>query len=153
MESDKRSLPLRIVAGIWRGLDRLRRLLHLILLLGFFLLLVVSSFGGRVFVPDTAALVIEPRGTLVDQLSGDPLERALAKIQGATLQETLVRDIIDALRGARDDERIKAVVLDLDGMTGAGLSKLQEVAAAERHLRRLLRARGEEHLGRPRLEP
>jgi protease-4 len=132
MDSDNRALPLRIVAGIWRGLDRLRRLLHLILLLGFFLLLVVSSFGGRVFVPDTAALVIAPRGTLVDQLSGDAFERALARIQGATLQETLVRDIVDALRGARDDERIKAVVLDLDEMTGAGLSKLQEIAAAIR---------------------
>jgi protease-4 len=132
MESEKRALPLRVVAGIWRGLDRLRRVLHLILLLGFFLLLVVSSFGGRVFVPATAALVIEPRGTLVDQLSGDALERALARVQGATLQETLVRDVIDALRGARDDERIKAVVLDLDGLTGAGLSKLQEIAEAIR---------------------
>jgi protease-4 len=132
MESEKRALPLRIVAGIWRGLDRLRRVLHLILLLGFFMLLVVSSVGGRVFVPATAALVIAPRGTLVDQLSGDALERALAKVQGAALQETLVRDVIDALRGARDDERIKAVVLDLDGLTGAGLSKLQEIAEAIR---------------------
>ena len=40
-----------------------------------------------------------------------------------------MRDVIDALRSARDDERIKAVVLDLDGLTGAGLSKLQEIAA------------------------
>jgi protease-4 len=132
MDSENRTLPLRIVAGIWRGLDRLRRVLHLILLLGFFLLLVISSFGDRVFVPAAAALVIAPRGTLVDQLSGDALERALARVQGATLQETLVRDVVDALRGARDDERIKAVVLDLDGLTGAGLSKLQEIAEAIR---------------------
>jgi protease-4 len=132
MDSDNRALPLRIIAGIWRGLDRVRRLLHLILLLGLFLLLVVGSFGGRVFVPDTAALVIAPRGPLVDQLSGDALERALARVQGAMLQETLVRDVTDALRSARDDERIKAVVLDLDGLTEAGLSKLQEVAGAIR---------------------
>jgi protease-4 len=128
MDRDNRSWPLRIVSGIWRGLDRLRRLLHLILLLGLFLLIVVGAFGGRVFIPRTAALVIEPRGVLVDQLSGDSLERALARAQGVPLQETLVRDIIDALRAARDDERIKAVVLDLDRMTGSGLSKLQEIA-------------------------
>ncbi len=128
MDRDNRSWPLRIVSGIWRGLDRLRRLLHLILLLGLFLLIVVGAFGGRVFIPRTAALVIEPRGVLVDQLSGDSLERALARAQGVPLQETLVRDIIDALRAARDDERIKAVVLDLDRMTGSGLSKLQERA-------------------------
>jgi protease-4 len=120
---------LRLVAGIWRGLDRLRRLLHLLLLLGLFLLLIVSAVGERVFVPSAAALVIAPEGVLVDQLTGDPLSRAFAKAQGAALQETLVRDVIEGLRGARDDARIKAVVLDLDRMAGAGLSKLQEIAA------------------------
>jgi protease-4 len=129
MDSDNRPLPLRIVAGIWRGLDRLRRFLHLILLLGLFLLLIAGAIGERVYIPGAAALVIAPQGMLVDQLTGDALERAIAKAQGAALQETLVRDVIDALRAARDDERIKTVVLDLDGMTGAGLSKLQEIAA------------------------
>lgn len=125
-----RPLPLRIVSFIWRSLDRLRRLLHLILLLGVFLLLFISAFGERSFVPSTAALVIAPEGALVDQLSGDPLERALARARGMPVQETLVRDILDALTAARDDDRIKVVVLQLDGMTEAGLSKLQEIAGA-----------------------
>jgi protease-4 len=129
MDRDNRAWPLQVISGIWRALDRLRRLLHLILLLGLFLLLLVSAVGERVFIPAAGALVVAPRGVLVDQLSGDALERAIAKAQGAPLQETLVRDVIDALRSARDDARIKAVVLDLDAMTGAGLSKLQEVAA------------------------
>src|SRR5688572_21886791 len=124
---NNRSWPLRIISGIWRALDRFRRLLHLILLLGFFLLLMVATFGERALVPSSAALVIAPEGALVDQLSGDPLERAIARARGVPMQETLLRDIIDALRAARDDERIKAVVLQLDGLTGAGLSKLQEV--------------------------
>jgi hypothetical protein len=84
METDNRAWPLRFVSAIWRGLDRLRRLLHLILLLGLFLLILVSAFGERVLIPGTAALVIAPRGTLVDQLSGDALDRALARAQGAT---------------------------------------------------------------------
>jgi protease-4 len=126
---DKPGLPLRILSGIWRGLDRLRRILHLIVLLMIFLPLLIVAVGGRVPVPGAAALVIAPQGALVDQLSGDPLDRAIAKAQGTPLQETLVRDVIDALRAAADDERIKAVVLDLDGMGGTGLSKLQEVAA------------------------
>jgi protease-4 len=119
---------MRIVTAIWHGLDRLRRLLHLILLLGLFLLLLVSTVGERVFVPSRAALVIAPEGVLVDQLSGDPLERAIARIRGTPLQETLLRDVLDALDAARDDDRIKAVVLQLDSMSGAGLSKLQELA-------------------------
>src|SRR5688572_33298066 len=101
MDSDNRSWPLRVVAGIWRGLDRLRRLLHLILMLGIFLLLIAGAIGERAFIPGAAALVIAPQGVLVDQLSGDALERAIAKAQGAPLQETLVRDVIDALQIGR----------------------------------------------------
>src|SRR5262245_18854443 len=129
MDSDNRALPLRVLSATWRGLDRLRRVLHLILLLGLFLLLLAAAIGERVFIPQSAALVIAPRGTLVDQLSGNALDRALARAQGTPLRETLVRDIVDALRSARDDDRIKAVVLDLDELAGAGLSKLQDVAA------------------------
>jgi protease-4 len=124
-----RGLPLRIISALWRGLDRLRRLLHLILLLGVALIFIAAMIGERVFVPSQAALIIAPRGALVDQLSGDPLERAIARARGAPLQETLLADVIDALRAARDDDRIKAVVLDFDGLSAAGLSKLQEVAA------------------------
>jgi protease IV len=135
MDKDNRALPLRIVAAVWHGLDRLRRVLHLILLLGLFMLLIAGAVGERVFIPQTAALVIAPRGVLVDQLSGDALDRALARAQGAPLAETLVRDVVDALRAARDDERIKAVVLDLDELTGAGLSKLQDIAVELRRFK------------------
>jgi protease-4 len=118
----------RVAAATWRGLDQLRRLLHLILMLAILLIVLASIFGERVFVPSKAALVIAPQGTIVDQLSGDPLQRALARARGTRIQETALRDVIDALRFARADTRIKGVVLDLDGLTGAGLSKLQEIA-------------------------
>ena len=124
-----RGWPMRVVTAVWRGLDRLRKVLHLIVLLGLFLLLLVSTVGERVFVPNRAALVIAPEGVFVDQLSGDPLERAIARVRGTPSQETLLRDVLDAVRAARDDDRIKAIVLQLDKMSGAGLSKLQELAA------------------------
>jgi protease-4 len=119
---------LRIGAAIWHGLDRLRRVLHLLLLLFILLIVLVSLVGERVFVPSKAALVIAPQGALVEQLSGDALQRALARARGNRLQETSLRDVVDALRAARTDSRIKGVVLDLDGLSGAGLSKLQELA-------------------------
>ena len=132
---EKRPWPLRALIATWHGLDRLRRFLHLLLLLFVFLIVVVALLEDRASVPGAAALVIAPKGNLVDQLSGDPLTRAVARARGAPLQETLVRDIIEALRSARGDTRIKAVVLKLDGMTGAGLSKLQEIAAELAHFR------------------
>ena len=123
-----RAFPVRVLAAIWRALDRVRRALHLVLLLGFFLILLVGLAGEQISVPRAAALVIAPEGVLVDQLSGDPLQRMIAKARGTALQETLLRDVIEAIRAARDDERIKALVLRLDGLSGAGLSKLQELA-------------------------
>ena len=132
---EKRAWPLRAAIATWHGLDRLRRVLHLLLLLFVFLIVLVALLGDRVLVPGAAALVIAPKGNLVDQLSGDAVSRALARARGTPLQETLVRDIIEGLRAARDDARIKAVVLQLDGMNGGGLSKLQEVAAELTHFR------------------
>src|SRR5215471_21456681 len=128
MSTKDRSWVWRVGAAIWRGLDRLRRVLHLLLLLFIFLIVVAGLFGERVFVPSKAALVIAPQGALVDQLSGDALQRALARARGTRVQETALRDVLDALRAARTDTRIKAVVLDLDGLGSAGLSKLQEIA-------------------------
>ena len=107
MNTNKPGLPLRIVGAIWRGLDRLRRFLHLLLLLGVFLLVLASALGERVFVPSVAALVIAPQGTLVDQLSGDPSRARDREGSRRPIQETLLRDVIDALRAARDDDRIK----------------------------------------------
>lgn len=121
---------MRGLGMIWRGLDRLRRLLHLILLL-FVLMLVLALFAPRQpLVPASAALVLDPQGALVDQLSGDPLGRALALAQGLSFGETLLPDLIEALGMARDDRRIKALVLELDGLDGAGLSKLEELGEA-----------------------
>lgn len=120
----------RFFRGLWRGLDGLRKLLHLLLLL-FILVLVLSVLVPEPpQVPGAAALSIAPQGALVDQLSGDPVQRALARAQGRAFEETLLPDLIDAIRAARDDDRIRVLVLELDRMESAGLSKLEELAAA-----------------------
>ncbi len=120
----------RVIGTAWMVIDGFRKLLHLFLLLGLVLLVVAALSRPGPSVPGAAALMIAPQGTLVDQLSGDPLEQALARARGAAMRETLLKDLIDAIRAARDDTRIKAIVLQTDGMAGAGLSKLQELAAA-----------------------
>jgi protease-4 len=120
----------RTCKAIWRGLDRFRKLLHL-LFLSILLIVVLAALTPKtILVPDSAALILAPEGVLVDQLSGDPLERVLARVQGVAVTETLVRDLLDAIHAARDDARIKALVLQLDGLSGAGLSKLQDLGAA-----------------------
>ena len=113
---------------IWRALDGTRKVLQLVVLL-FVLILVLASLAPDVaVVPDDAALVLAPDGNLVDQLSGNPLDRALSRARGVPIRETLVKDLKDAIRAAADDDRIRALVLRLDGLGGAGLSKLQDLA-------------------------
>ena len=120
----------RLLHWIWSGLDGLRKVLHLLLLLVVFGILWGAFSRSIPLVPDKAALVIAPQGPLVEQLSGDPFERALAEILRQAPVETLLRDVVDAIESAADDQRISALYLDLSGMERSGLAKLQEVARA-----------------------
>jgi protease IV len=86
-------------------------------------------------VPRTAALVIAPEGEIVEQLSSDPVRRALGEASGGPAPETLLRDVTDAIAAAKSDSRIKLIVLDLGSLDASGLSKLQEIGAALRDFR------------------
>jgi len=121
---------MKLLRGGWRFLDGLRRILHLVVLLFLLVLVLVMFATEQVYVPNSAALVIAPRGVIVDQLSGDALDRALSELRGNAQQESLLRDLIEAIHLASEDRRIRALYLQLDGLSGAGLSKLQELAAA-----------------------
>ncbi len=123
-----RRLTRSLFVGIWRAADGARKLLHLAFLLFVVVILLAGVAREQPRVPAQAALMVAPQGDLVEQLSGGPLERGLAAAQGVGLGETLLKDHIDAIRAAAEDDRIEALVLDLDGLTGGGLSKLQELA-------------------------
>jgi protease-4 len=123
------NIVVRILKSIARWADRVRRLLHLLFLLFVLMLVLALLLPPRPVVPRSAALVLDPEGMIVDELSGDPLQRALALAQGFSFRESLLADLIDAVRSARDDDRIKALVLRPDGLAGSGLSKLRELAA------------------------
>ena len=115
--------------GIWRAAEGVRKVLHLVVLLlvaGVLIAGVATQEQPRV--PAQAALTVAPEGALVEQLSGGVLERALAEAQGVDVGETLLKDLVDAIRAAADDDRIEALVLDPGGLTGGGLSKLQVLA-------------------------
>jgi protease-4 len=124
-----------VLKGIWLALDGLRKVLHLILLLLLFGLLLAAGQTELPYVPDRAALVLSPDGYLVEELSGDPLARALSRAAGELRGETRLRDLVDVVDEARDDDRIQALVLDLDGLAGAGLPMLQDLAQSIRWFR------------------
>ncbi|MEZ5459805.1 MAG: signal peptide peptidase SppA [Steroidobacteraceae bacterium] len=120
----------RFFGFLWRGLDGLRRVLHLVLLLVIFGFIVGALRSSIPLLPAEAALVIAPVGEIVEQLSGDPFERALAEAQGTGRSETLLRDLTEAIRAGAKDDRVRALVLDLNAMTGGGQPTLEELAGA-----------------------
>src|ERR1700722_7879738 len=120
---------------VWRILERIRRVLHLILLLIIFGFVLAALHTSIPSVPRSAALVIAPEGEIVEQLSSDPLRRALGQASGGPAPETLLRDVIDAIESAKSDSRIKLIELDLGNLSSSGLSKLQEIGAALRDFR------------------
>ena len=121
--------------NVWWFLDGLRRVLHLILLLFFFGVVLVALRGSIPSVPERAALVVAPEGRLVEQLSGDPLERALEDARSKEHSETLLWDLTDSIRAAAKDKHIPVLVLDLEHFEGGGQPSLEELARAIREFR------------------
>src|ERR1700689_3615976 len=120
---------------VWRILEGIRKVLHLALLLLIFGFVLAALHTSIPIVPRSAALIIAPQGDLVEQLSSDPVRRALGEASGGPAPETLLRDVTDAIAAAKSDARIKLIVLDLGALDASGLSKLQEIGAALREFR------------------
>lgn len=126
----------RIIYGVWRGLDVLRRFLHLVVLLALFGIVIGALRQVAPRVPEKAALIVRPSGDLVEQLSGEPLARALSEAQGGSTPQTLLWDVTTAIRSAAADPRIAVLLIDTDDMGSAGQVKLEEIAAAINEFRR-----------------
>lgn len=126
----------RFFRGLWRGLDTLRRFLHLLLLLAVVGVVIGALRSGTPRLPEKAALVIRPSGDLVEQLSGEPIQRALSEAQGSNDPQTLLWDLTTAIRAAAGDARIGALFIDTDDMDSAGQVKLEELGAAIGEFRR-----------------
>ena len=116
--------------GLWHFLDVLRRVLSLIALLALFFVVLVLLHQSTPRLPEHAALVLRPSGAIVEQLSGEPFERAINQAQGSAPPETLLWDLTEAIHAAASDGRIRAILIDTDDMSSAGQAKLEELAAA-----------------------
>lgn len=127
---EKKRPLVRIFAAVWGGMNGVRKVLHLIMLLFLFALFFGAIADTPLVFADRAALRIQPSGYLVEQIEGDPFDRAVAQLAGDGKPQTRVQDIVDALEYAQDDDRIEVVYFELSSLLGGGLSKLQTVAAA-----------------------
>lgn len=117
-----------IVSALWRFLVGVKDALVLAFLLLFFLgLWAALSARAPLSVRSGSALVFDLNGSLVDQAR----ERSpFAALGGGTLtREYQARDLIRAIATARKDDRIKAIVLQMDTFLGGGQANLSAVGA------------------------
>jgi protease IV len=122
---------MKFVRAIWKLLVGIKDALVLLLMLLFF---------GSLY----AALSVRPApvgdGVLDLKLEGSVVEQP-AKLEwadlaaGSRLREYRLRDLVAALDAAKDDSRVKAVALDLDGFLGGGQTAVGDLAEAVRRVR------------------
>ncbi|MDR1855370.1 MAG: signal peptide peptidase SppA [Azoarcus sp.] len=121
-----------LIAGffrlLWRFVDAVRRIVFNLILLAILIAVVLVWLHPDETVPRGAALVLRPSGQLVEQTTMEP---SLAQLfaEGRE-QETKLADLIDAVHAAKEDSRIKMLVLETDDLDAASLSKLAELRAA-----------------------
>jgi len=116
---------------IWQSITTAKHIVGNLLFLGLIALLLVLVLSRKEgTVPDSAALVLNPKGILVEQkMATDPINQLLSGYNDEE-NETLLKDVLDAIEHGRKDDRIKVMVLDLEKLRGASLSSLQEIGAA-----------------------
>ena len=126
----KQGILRRLFGFIGTVVNGIRTLIGVVFI-GFLLLMLTGLFADDIQpMPDSGALYLAPSGVLVDQKTTiDPVGEILSETSQQD-SETLVRDIVEAVNAAASDRRITHLVLDTDHMTGASLSKLEEISVA-----------------------
>lgn len=134
--SEKRSFTKSLFVGIWDTLNFSRRLVLNILfvIIVIFIIIGISNSGSSTpTVYKNSALVLNLNGRLVIQETWiDPAEKFISQALGEENDnpEILVRDLIEVIDNAARDNRINALVLELDRFSGGGIDKMNDVGEA-----------------------
>lgn len=136
MAGNQRSWTKSLFVGLWTVLNFCRKLFFNIIFIVIAVGIIAALMSGedkQHIVKNGSALKVSLVGNLVIEKEGiDPVEQFMQEAfdEQSDNPEILVRDVVKVLENAKRDKRIKAIILDLSGMTGGGLNKLRTVANA-----------------------
>lgn len=122
----------RFIGGVFRflfrSIDFLRRALLNLVLIGIVAVIAIAWWKPAPGIDEGSVLVLRPAGALVEETTvGSPLD--LLGPDSGIASETALRDLLEAVRTAREDERITALVLETDDLAGGGIARLAELRA------------------------
>ncbi len=123
---------MKFARAIWKLLVGIKDALVLIFMLLFFGMLYVG-LSSRPAPVGSGVLALDLAGSVVEQ----PSKPGFTELAGGsrTPSEYRLRDLVGALDAARDDNRVKAVALNLDRFVGGGQSAMTDLADAVRRVR------------------
>jgi protease-4 len=123
----------KLFRGLWAILSGISRFISVVVPLLFvgFLIFVISQGMKEAKprpVPDATALMINPKGVLVEDRSAkEPIEALMAESEN---REILLSNLIRAIEEGAEDERVKVLVLDLQQLAGPSTSQAMEISKA-----------------------
>ena len=120
----------RLLRGFWNALNFTRRLVFNLIFLFLLIVFFAAVFAARPTLLPRTALVLDPKGAIVEQFSIDPMQRALGNLAGEPPKETQLRDLLRVIEIATKDARIERIVLLPDDIAGTGLATLHELGNA-----------------------
>src|SRR5690348_6994203 len=122
---------MKFVRAVWKLLVGIKDALVLIFMLLFFGIL-YAGLSARPAPVKAGVLDLALKGGVVEQ----PARAQWSDIAGGSrVQQYRLRDLVLALQAAKDDDRVKAVALDLDSFTGGGQTAMGDLADAIRQVR------------------
>lgn len=121
---------LRFLRALWDALTALKNATFNLLFLAIVIAILVAVLSTEtITVPESAALIVDPSGIIVEQKRAiDPVAQLFANYEEPP--ESLHRDLLAAIEAGAEDDRIKALVLDLHAVIGVPMSLLQELGNA-----------------------
>ncbi|WP_338509128.1 signal peptide peptidase SppA [Erwinia aphidicola] len=137
----------RMIAGIFKWTWRVLNFVREFILNLFLILLIVVGVGIWLHVSSANAPAEVQKGALIFDLSGvvvdkpsvsNKLSKIGRQLLGASsdrLKENSLFDVVDAIRQAKDDDKITGMVLDLHNFAGADQPSLQYIGKALREFR------------------
>jgi protease IV len=130
MSKDQPGVIVRLARGFWNALNFTRRLVFNLLFLFVLVVVFAAMFASRPVLQSRTALVLDPKGVIVEQYTIDPMQRALGNLAGDPPKEVQLRDLLRVIDTAAKDARIERIVLVPDEIAGAGLATLHELGNA-----------------------
>lgn len=120
---------------MWRFLNITRKIIINIVFFSLVLIFIfaLTSDQDTIIVPDNGALVLNISGDVVEQKREiDPMDAFLSEALNKQEEnpEVLLSDVIDVINHAKNDDRVQILVLQLQNLNSAGLTKLRDIASA-----------------------